>query len=132
MDRANARACAMKLLYEWEMGGDGGDDTRLGMLELTPDDNQYGYINELVNGVIENVKEIDGLIAKYAVGWRIERILRVDLSILRVGCYELKARDVPHPVILSEAIELAKQYSTEKAASFISGVLGNIGRNEYL
>ncbi len=131
MDRANARACAMKLLYEWEMGGDGGDDTRFGMLEITPEDSQYGYINDIVDGVIKNIAEIDGFISKYAVDWRIDRISRVDLSIMRLGCYELKLRDVPTPVILSEAISLAKQYSTDKAASFISGVLGNISRNEY-
>lgn len=131
MDRANARACAMKLLYEWEMGGDGGDDTRFGMLEITPEDSQYGYINDIVDGVVKNIAEIDGFISKYAVDWRIDRISRVDLSIMRLGCYELKLHDVPTPVILSEAISLAKQYSTDKAASFISGVLGNISRNEY-
>lgn len=131
MDRSVARVCAMKLLYEWEMGGDGGEDTRFGMLELKPNENEMEYMNRMVEGVTSNAETIDAQIAKYAIGWPLERITRVDLSILRLGVYELMLKQVPFGVVINEAVAMADQYSGDKAGAFINGVLGNIHRNEY-
>ena len=60
MDRSAARAAAMKLLYEWEMGGNGGEDTRLGLLEIQPGEEEADYMEETVSGVQQHVQEIDG------------------------------------------------------------------------
>ena len=130
MDRTGARAAAMKLLYEWEMGGDGGEDTRLGMLEIRPGENEADYMEALVTGVKERVEELDAAISKYAVGWRIERINRVDLSILRVAVYELTIEKLAPAVAVNEALELARAYSTPEAVSFINGVLGSLLRGQ--
>ena len=129
MDRTGARAAAMKLLYEWEMGGDGGEETRLGMLEIQPDENEADYMNALVECVQARGAELDALIAQYAVGWRIERINRVDLSILRVAAYEITVEKLAPAVAVNEALELARTYSTPEAVSFINGVLGSLVRS---
>ena len=128
MDRTGARAAAMKLLYEWEMGGDGGEDTTLGMLDIQPDENETEYMNALVEGVKAHAGELDALVAQYAVGWRLERINRVDLSILRVAIYEITVEKLAPAVAVNEALELARTYSTPEAVSFINGVLGSLVR----
>lgn len=128
MDRRVARAHAMKLIYEWEMGGDGGEETRLNLLEVQPGEAESDYMNGMFEGVVARAGEIDRLISEFARGWTIERITRVDLAILRLGTYELLLGEVPSSVVISEAVSLANTYSTEKAASFINGVLGNLSR----
>ena len=130
MDRKTARAHAMKLIYEWEMGGDGGEDTRLNLLEIQPDDENKPYVDELVAGVQAHADEVDRLISAHAIGWSLERITRVDLAILRLAAYEMKFGGTPSAVAIDEAVEMAKKYSTEKAGTFINGVLGAIMRSE--
>ena len=130
MDRKIARAHAMKLIYEWEMGGDGGEDTRLNLLEIQPDDENKPYVDELVAGVQAHADEVDRLISAHATGWSLERITRVDLAILRLAAYEMKFGGTPSAVAIDEAVEMAKKYSTEKAGTFINGVLGAIMRSE--
>ena len=128
MDRRGARTAAMMLVYEWEMGGDGGEDTRQGMLELQPDEKESDYMEMLFMGVTDHKNEIDQQIAKYAVGWKLERIERVDLSIMRVAAYEILYTKLPKGVAVNEALELARLYSTPKAVNFINGVLGSLIR----
>ena len=130
MDRSEARAHAMKLVYEWEMGGDGGEDTRLNLLEVVPEENEADFMNGLFEGVIARQEEIDACIQEFARGWTLERITRVDLAILRVATYELLKGEVPASVVINEAVQLAATYSTEKASAFINGVLGSISRRE--
>ena len=130
MDRKTARAHAMKLIYEWEMGGDGGEETRLNLLEIAPGERESEYMNRMFAGVVEHVEEIDQRISAFARGWTIERIMRVDLAILRLGVYELSLGEVPAGVVINEAVELANEFSTDKAGAFINGVLGNISRSE--
>lgn len=129
MERKTARAHAMKLVYEWEMGGEGGEDTRLNLLGVEPGEREIEYMNRMFNGVVEHVAEIDEKIAGFARGWTIERITRVDLAILRLATYELMIGEVPAGVVINEAVELANEYSTDKAGTFINGVLGNISRS---
>lgn len=130
MNRTTAREQAMKLVYEWEMGGDGGEDTRLNLLEIQPDDENKPYVDELVAGVQAHADEVDRLISAHAIGWSLERITRVDLAILRLAAYEMKFGGTPSAVAIDEAVEMAKKYSTEKAGTFINGVLGAIMRSE--
>lgn len=120
----------MQMVYEWELGGDGGEETKLGLLEIKPDESEADYVDSIVKGVSEKVSELDEKIAKYAIGWSIDRISRVDLSILRVAVYELMYGDVPKGIAINEAVELANTYSTDKAGNFINGVLGSLMRGE--
>ena len=130
MDRKTARAHAMKLIYEWEMGGDGGEDTRIELLGVEPGENETEYMNGMYDGVVSNRDEIDRQISDHLRGWTIDRLSRVDLAILRLGVYELMLKETAAGIVINEAVELANQYSTEKAGAFINGVLGSISREE--
>ena len=129
MDRKTARAQAMKLVYEWEMGGDGGEETRLDLLEVRPGENESDFMNAVFEGVCAHVEEIDEKLAAFVHGWTLERLTRVDLAILRLGAYELMYTDTASGVVVNEAVELANQYSTDKAGAFVNGVLGNLCRS---
>ncbi len=128
MDRTMARAQAMKLIYEWEMGGDGGEETRLDLLEVRPDESEADFMNKLFEGVVANVRQIDEAIAPFLRGWTLDRVTRVDLAILRLAAHELMLNENPRGVVINEAVELANQYSTDKAGGFVNGVLGNLAR----
>lgn len=130
MDRKTARAHAMKLIYEWQMGGEGGEDTCLNLLGVEPEERETEYMNRMYNGVVENIEAIDAKIAEFARGWNLDRIMRVDLAIMRLGTYELMLGEVPAGVVINEAVELANVYSTDNAGSFINGVLGSISRSK--
>ena len=129
MDRKTARAHAMKLIYEWEMGGDGGEETRLNLLEVKPNENEADFMNRMFDGVVANADAIDARLTPYLNGWTIDRVTRVDLAILRLATHELMLGETPRGVVINEAVELANQYSTDKAGGFINGVLGNLGRS---
>jgi len=129
MDRTMARAQAMKLIYEWEMGGDGGEETRLNLLEVKPGECEADFMNRMFEGVVANVDAIDTKLKPFLRGWTIDRVTRVDLAILRLAAHELMLGETPRSVVINEAVELANQYSTEKAGGFINGVLGNLGRS---
>ena len=86
------------------------------------------YSIALVRGVQNNVEKIDALIEKYLKGWKLNRIVRLDLIIMRVAIFEMTSPEleVPQTVALNEAIEIAKTYSDEKSAKFINGILSNL------
>lgn len=84
------------------------------------------YLNNLVNGVINNIDDIDNSITKYLENWSIERLGLTDQAIIRISVYELNYTDTPDLVCINEAIELAKNYSDEKVAKMINGVLDKI------
>ena len=88
------------------------------------------YTELLSKTTIEKVGEIDAKISEFAIGWTLERISKVNISILRIAvCEMLFFEDVPVGVSINEAVELAKKYATEKDGKFINGVLGSISRS---
>lgn len=129
MDRKRARAQAMKLIYAWEMGGDGGEDTRMNLLEVDPSERGADFMNRLYEGVVGRCDEIDARLSRFLHGWRLERLTRVDLAILRLAVFELLDGGTSGSVVINEAVELANRFSTEKAGGFINGVLGNLLRD---
>ena len=129
MDRKTARAQAMKLVYEWEMGGEGGEATFENLLEVTPGENEFDFMNGLVEGVKANAADIDAKLAGFVRGWSLERVTRVDLAILRIAAYELMQGKTNERIVINEAVELANQYSTDKAGAFVNGVLGSLARS---
>jgi len=85
------------------------------------------YAREIVDGVSDHRDEIDELIASYAQGWTIDRMPNVDRAVLRLASWELLHNsEVPAAVAIDEAVELAKEYSTDDSARFVNGVLGKI------
>ena len=129
MNRATARTHAMKLIYEWEMGGEGGEETRLNLLGAQPGEEEYAFMERMFQGVVENVAALDESIEKNARGWKLERISKVDLAILRLAAYEMSLGKTNENIVISEAVEMARQYSGEKSPQFVHGVLGGISRS---
>ncbi len=97
----------------------------------TPGDAEgRAFADALVRGVINALAELDQLIASASANWRVERMTRVDRNVLRVGAYELAhCPDVPRPVAIDEAVELAKRFGTEESGSFVNGVLDRIAED---
>lgn len=96
---------------------------------------QLEYIRRSVCGVAEHRQELDGFIARYAKGWRTERIDRAAAAILRQAMFEIlymDDKDIPPAVSIDEAVELAKGYEDADVVSFINGVLGGFYRGEIL
>jgi transcription antitermination protein NusB len=128
--RRQAREAALQVLYGWEMSGVAIDEAIAGVrqLQLRPavparDD----LADVLAQGTASHLARIDPLIAEAAKHWRLERLAVIDRLILRLATYELMARpEVPHPVVINEAIELARAFSGPDAARFVNGVLDAI------
>lgn len=142
MARSTARQVVMQLLYERLSGGDTDaeaqgwvieqlrdrEDIDLSRQGLSKDDRQY--VDEIVSGVTAHQQELDELIEHNADGWTIDRMPRVDLSILRLAAYELGyCEKTPDSVCVSEALLLADKFSEPKSKRFINGVLGSIARS---
>jgi len=123
--RHHARERALALLYEAEVKH--VDPTAvLAGLAATPD----ALTVELVEGVAADVGHIDELLGRAAVDWEVGRMPLVDRTILRLATYELLERsETPMAVVIDEAVELAKEYSTEQSGSFVNGVLVTIARH---
>ena len=88
------------------------------------------YVRDIVNGVLENLDEIDAIITKYLDNWDLDRLGKTDKAILRLGTYELIHYDTPKIVVINEAVELAKKYSDDKIVKLINAVLDKIRDNE--
>ncbi len=120
--RRQARERALAVLYEADAKGVTPRNV-VAELPVAPDD----FVVALVTGVEERTAEIDALLAEHAIGWSVERMPVVDRALLRLATFELLGRpDVPTGAVLSEAIDLAKQYSTEESGRFVNGVLSAV------
>ncbi|MCI0454359.1 MAG: transcription antitermination factor NusB [Candidatus Dadabacteria bacterium] len=85
------------------------------------------FSNRLITGACENIEGIDGIINRYSEHWRLSRMSKVDRNILRMAIYELVyLRDIPPPVTINEAVELAKRYGTDESGAFVNGILDRI------
>lgn len=85
------------------------------------------YIKSVIEGIENNKSKIDGIIEKNLQNWKLERVAKINLTILRLGVYEIKYSDeVPGRVALNEALELTKRYSDFKSVSFVNGVLDKV------
>jgi N utilization substance protein B len=121
-ERSDARERALHLLYEAHTKGITPAET-IDLQVVRPD----VLTCELVVGVGERREEIDERIAATAKGWTLRRMPVLDLNIMRLATYELLARpEVPTAVVLDEAVELAKRFSTDDSGRFVNGVLATI------
>lgn len=131
MTRRDARELAFTVLYEMTFRT---DEEALTVYErekeLRPFEDDE-YLHKVVFGVCENEKTIDALIEKYSNGWKVKRISRISLAILRLCVYEmLYMEDIPYNVSINEAVELCKKYNDDKAPAFVNGVLNAIADKE--
>jgi N utilization substance protein B len=120
--RREARERALGLLYEAETKGS-DPATVVAALPVPPDP----FTIELVEGVGAHRERLDGLIRRFARDWKLERMPALDRAVLRLGAFELVFRpDVPTAAVISEAVELAKRFSTDESGRFVNGVLSSI------
>lgn len=129
--RRRARELAIKVLFHLEFTpGDPEEVFQLICENFGPSKSMRSFSRELVLGVCANRKELDQLISRASEHWRLERMSRVDRTILRLGAFEILAmKDIPPKVSIDEAVELGKIYGTEDSGGFINGVLDNIYNN---
>ncbi len=130
MNRKLTREELMKLLYEMDMNDEFTSERfqkYLDLLENLKIDISY-FKNTSLN-FIKNYKKIDNLINEYSSDWKINRIAKIDIAIMRLAITEmLYDENIPVSVSINEAIELCKKYSNEDSHKFINGILGNINR----
>jgi transcription antitermination factor NusB len=129
--RRQARELAIKVLFHLEFTpGDPEEVFQLICENFGSSKSMRSFSRELVLGVCGNRRELDRLISRASEHWRLERMSRVDRTILRLGAFEILAmKDIPPKVSIDEAVELGKIYGTEDSGGFINGVLDNIYNN---
>jgi N utilization substance protein B len=132
--RHRSRRRALQVLFEWDMRRDSIDraishyyDT-LYSEESEKKPKQDRFMEELVRGTVANSDEIDKKIEAKSEHWRLQRMPVVDRNILRLAIYELTQQAVPAPVIIDEALELARQFSGDESLSYINGILDAVHR----
>jgi N utilization substance protein B len=128
--RHRGREAALQALYLWEIGGVTTQQA-LGVYfkEHAPeaDEPTREFATRLVQGTAEDLAPIDELIAKHSQHWRVERLAVIDRLILRVAVWELRHEsETPAPVVINEALELARRFGTDNAVRFVNGVLDAI------
>lgn len=131
MLRSKAREQAFVLIFQKSFNDELTISEIIENAELADEFQHDAFTDMLTTGVYDNLTEIDELIKANLSGWKIERISRVALSLLRLAVFEIKfVEDIPVGVSINEAVELAKTYATSDDASYINGVLGAIARAE--
>jgi N utilization substance protein B len=125
--RRLAREIALQALFSVEIGHrDTGEVLDEALARVRGADN--AFIKDLVHGTLDNAPESDEVIAPLLEGWTLDRLPTIDRLLLRMGVFELRHRPlVPRPVIINEAVELAKKFSTEDSGRFVNGVLSKAG-----
>lgn len=131
MNRKLAREMAVCFLFQIEFQKENIKEQVEEFLESYGDVRyDKDYFLEVINGVMNSLKEIDEIIEAKAKGWTIDRIAKMDLPILRVAIFEIKHReDIPVGVSINEAVELAKKFGSDDSAKFINGLLGQVVEN---
>jgi len=129
--RHQARKRAVDLLFEAEARGVTSAEAAAGRIALAETNADVAHLNPyteaVARGVSEHAPHIDELISSHLQGWTLERLPAVDRAILRVAVWELlHAEDVPPAVAVDEAVELAKELSTDESPGFVNGVLGQV------
>jgi len=129
-NRSELREIIMKVIYQVNILKEGKLDYNIDELIREQLEIENDFVNETVNGIVKNQKEIDTLANKYLKKWTIDRFNKVDQAILSIGIYELIYTDTPSVVAINEALELSKKYSDLDVTKMINGVLDNIYHSE--
>ena len=132
--RSKARKRALDILYQADIRGDDLGVTLAAEAKRAANEPareaSWLYAREIVDGVIDAQSEIDEQIVTHARDWKLERMPAVDRAILRIGVWEILHNDqIPTAVAIDEAVELAKEFSTDDSGSFVHGVLARIARS---
>ena len=130
MNRSAIRELAFRLVYSQEIQKEENIEEQIELfLEANEvqDKNAIEYINEIIKGIEANKKEILGLIEKnLKTDWKVERISKVDLSLLKLAIYEIKYKNLAFKIVINEVVELAKKYGEDQSKNFVNGILASI------
>ncbi len=132
--RHRSRRRALQVLFEWDMRGESADRAiahyyeTLYSEESETKPTRDRFMEELVRGTVAIASEIDKKIEARSEHWRLQRMAVVDRNILRLAIFEFEQNTLPAPVIIDEALELARQFSNDESLPFINGVLDAIHR----
>lgn len=127
MTRKDARECVFKLIFEYEVQREEKDELFSQFLGLNPDAKEHGeYIKTLSDSVVDNIAQIDMLIAENSKNRVHDRISKVSLASLRVGLAEMLYSDLDDSIAISEAVRIAKKYEGSKASAFVNGLLSTV------
>lgn len=120
----------MQMLFQWDMSQQEPAKLEAKFWRAAKaSDSTRGFANRLFEGALKDTAAIDEAIVKQAENWRMERLAVIDRAILRLAIYELRKTDTPPKVILNEAVELAKKFSSEEAGAFVNGILDAIRKS---
>ena len=134
MSRRNARKHIFNLVFQTEFND--GTDVKDIIETYGEEFEDFGkgerdFVSREYRGILANVESIDSYIDKYSVGWNVKRLAKTDLAILRIGVYEIMFdNEIPDAVAVNEAVELAKEFSGDKAPSFINALLTKIVKSK--
>lgn len=129
--RRKSREFCLQMLFQWDMGKQLPEQVRQSFWaeRSDADAGTRGFADDLFRLAIERHEQIDDLIQKHAQHWRMDRMAAVDRNVLRTGVAEfLGFRDTPRPVVINEALEIARKFSAPESVHFINGVLDSIGK----
>ena len=134
MNRSTMREQAFKLIYSLEMQKQENLENQLDLyIEANNIENNDAieYIKDAILGIEENKEKILAYIEKNLKSdWKIDRISKIDLAILKLAIYEIKYKKVPYKVVINEAVELAKKYGEDNSKKFVNGILASIVKEE--
>ena len=131
--RRKSRELALQMLFQWDMCRDSfaAVQNTFWSLNAGVDEEVICFANRLAEGTIENVEQIDVLLARHAEHWRVARMAAVDRNVLRLGTYELLIETTtPQAVVINEALEIARKFSTPESIQFINGILDSIRKGK--
>jgi N utilization substance protein B len=120
----------MQMLFQWDMSQQ--DPSKLEAKfwkSAKAADKTRAFANKLFEGAAKDVGALDEMIAKHCENWRFERLAAIDRAILRLTIHELRTAETPPKVILNEAVELAKKFSSEESGAFVNGVLDSVHKS---
>jgi len=122
--RRKSREFALQMLFQWEMGKQ--EPSRIEEVfwkNARAQKSTRDFANQLFESAVARFEEIDPIISAHAQNWRIERMSAIDRAILRLALAEMRTTSTPAKVVINEAVELAKKFSSEEASPFINGIL---------
>jgi N utilization substance protein B len=134
--RHRSRQSALQVLYQWDLRKIPIEDAIGSFYDtLHTEDETAGraqadpFMEELVRGAVARVEDLDRRITEKAANWRIERMPAVDRNLLRLAIYEMSFGSTPHPVVIDEALELARQFSGDESVAFVNGILDSVRKD---
>ncbi|HEV3374423.1 MAG TPA: transcription antitermination factor NusB [Candidatus Acidoferrum sp.] len=128
--RRKSREFALQMLFQWDMSPQEPAKLEAKFWRAAKAaDSTRAFANQLYEGAAKEVAALDELIVKHAENWRFERLAAIDRAVLRLAIHELRVADAPYRVVLNEAVDLAKKYSSEESGAFVNGILDAVHKS---